>query len=60
MLPRRPVGGIGGQGDFSVFQAGEQARGFAGFGEVAVSDEDGVVIAKGPQAVVEEPVGVLG
>jgi hypothetical protein len=27
---------------------------------VAVGDEDGVVIANGPKAVIEEPVGVLG
>jgi hypothetical protein len=60
MLLRRPVGGIGGQGDFSVFHAGEQASGFAGLGEVSVGDENGVVIAKGPQPVVEQPVGVFG
>jgi hypothetical protein len=34
-------------------------RRFAGFEEVAVGEEDGVVVAEGPQADVEEPVGVL-
>ncbi len=60
MLPGGPVGGVCGEGDFSVFQAGEQEGGFAGFGEVPFGDEDGVVVADGPEAVVEEPVGVFG
>jgi hypothetical protein len=34
--------------------------GIAGFGEVLFCDEHGVVVADRPQAVVEEPVGVLG
>ena len=60
MLPCRPVGGIGGGSDLSVFQACEQVRRFACLEEVAVGDEDGVVVAEGPEAVVEQPVGVLG
>jgi hypothetical protein len=54
------VGGVGGEGDLLVLQAGEQVRRFAGFEEVAVGDEDGVVVAEGPEAIVEEPVGVFG
>jgi hypothetical protein len=60
VLLRRPVGGVCGEGDSPVFHAGEQVGGFAGFGEVAFSDEDDVVVADRPEAVVEEPVGVLG
>ena len=45
MLPCRPVGRIGRQGDLSVFQACEQEGGIAGFGDVAVGEKDGVVVA---------------
>jgi hypothetical protein len=56
----RPVGGVCREGDFPVFHACEQVGGFAGFGEMPFGDEDGVVVTDGPQAVVEQPVGVFG
>ncbi len=60
MLLRRPVGRIGRERDFPVLHAREQEGDVAGLGEVPLGDEDGVVIGYGPEAVVEEPVGVLG
>jgi hypothetical protein len=54
------VVGVGGEGDLLVLQAGEQVRRFACLEEVAVGDENGVVVAEEPEAIVEQPVGVFG
>jgi hypothetical protein len=51
--PEMPAGNfIPGEGDLSVFRAGEQMSRFSGFDEVVVGDEDGVFNAEGPEAVV--------
>ncbi|HXV21675.1 MAG TPA: hypothetical protein VD811_11885 [Desulfuromonadales bacterium] len=60
MLPRRPVRGVDGQSDRAVLHARQQEGSIASLGEVSVGDEDGVVVAERPKAVVEQPVGVFG
>ena len=60
MLLRRRMGGIGRQGYLFVFHPCKQVGLFSGFGKVPVGDENGIVVPKGPEAVVEEPVGVFG
>lgn len=60
VLRRRPVRGVGGEGELAALHAGQEEGGLAGLGEVLFCDEDGVVVPDGPEAVVEEPVGVLG
>jgi len=60
VLLRRPVGRCCRESDFLVFHAGEQVRGFACLGEVPLGNENSVVVPECPEAVVEEPMSVLG
>ena len=59
VLVRRPVGGIGRQGEGPVAHAGQQMGSLTRFREMSFGDENRVVVAQGPEAVVEQPVGVL-
>lgn len=59
MLLRRPVGGVGRQGDPPASQPSQQESRLSRFGKVPVGSENRVVGREGPEAVVEQPVGVL-
>ena len=60
ILRCRPVRGVGGERELAILHPREQVSGIASLGEVPFGDQDGVVIPERPEAVVEEPVGVLG
>ena len=60
MLPGRPEVPPGRKQDPPALHGGQQQGGVAALGKVPVGSHYGVVIGQGPEAVVEEPVGVLG
>ena len=60
MFPCRPIGLLVREPDLTALHGGQQKGSVAGFGKMTVGSNHGVIVLNGPQAIVEQPVDVLG